>query len=111
METTQVSSVEDFLRILDEEGYRVSNIFQAGIGYSLRGAFNLPGWEVYMRNLRNSRTGHGTGLTMRDALADALAQARKGEAFEFRLTRPTPPTPLSELPKGVIECGDDENLF
>ena len=86
--------IEDILATLAAKGYVVSNTFQLGEGDSRCMAFGRSGWQVYLRNLRNTRAGQGAGATLAEAFEAALA------ACEAQLAgAPTvPPSPRLPLP-------------
>ena len=78
-------TLEELLETLAAEGYLVSNTFQVGLEWGPgRGAFGVPGWQVYLRNSRNTRTGIGLAPTLREAFEAALANARRGDTYERR---------------------------
>ena len=71
--------IEDILAEYAVGGFVVSNTFQKT---AADGAFGPVGWDVYIRNWRNTRTGHGSGETMEAALREALRVASEGPAYE-----------------------------
>ena len=72
--------IEDILVQMAAEGFVVSNTFQVGEGDpSAFGRF--PSWAVYLRNVRNTRTGHATAETLEGALRAAVAKANEGPTY------------------------------
>jgi hypothetical protein len=72
--------IEDILAQMTSEGFVVSNTFQVGEGDpSAFGRF--PSWAVYLRNVRNTRTGHATAETLEGALRAAVAKANEGPTY------------------------------
>ena len=112
--------LEDILTDLASLGYVVSNTFQLGAGDSRRSPFGTPGWQVYLRNLRNTRAGQGQGTTLGEALAAALAAC---EAQPTAAQRPTsewgnraasPPLPMPPRRPMFVTLDDtpqQEDLF
>ncbi len=73
--------IEDILAQMAAEGFVVSNTFQGGEGDpSAFGRF--PSWAVYLRNVRNTRTGHATAETLEGALRAAVAKANEGPTYQ-----------------------------
>ena len=84
--------IEDVLRMFEAEGYLVSNVFQVPPN---NWVFGDPGWQVYLRNSRNNRTGSCVARTLEGALQGALDAARAVPLlWERGTTRPldAPPT-------------------
>ena len=75
------ATVESVLIELASGGFVVSNTFQVT---DLESPFGPIGWQVYLRNTRNTRTGAGRGGTMREALQDAQAKALQGPTNEIQ---------------------------
>jgi hypothetical protein len=71
--------IEDVLAEFASEGFVVSNTFQTVEG---DWAFGPTGWKVYIRNVRNTRTGIGEADTLEGALRVALNAARQGPTYE-----------------------------
>jgi hypothetical protein len=71
--------IEDILATYATEGFVVSNTFQVAKG-DWTGA--AVGWDVYIRNLRNTRSGHGHGATLEEALRDAHRVASQGPTYQ-----------------------------
>ena len=84
--------IEDVLAEYATGGFVVSNTFQKT---AADGAFGPVGWDVYIRNVRNTRTGHGSGDTMEAALREALRIANEGPTYE----RPQRSVSVGEAPK------------
>ena len=70
--------IEDVLAEYAAGGFVVSNTFQKT---AADGAFGPVGWDVYIRNVCNTRTGHGSGDTMEAALREALRIANEGPTY------------------------------
>ena len=88
------ATVESVLIELASGGFVVSNTFQVT---DLESPFGPIGWQVYLRNTRNTRTGAGRGGTMREALQDAQAKALQGPTNEIQ--RHTSFAPRDEAPR------------
>jgi len=85
--------IEDVLATLEAEGFVVTNTFQVSPEYGpQKGAFGVPGWQVFLRNVRNTRTGIGLAPTLQGALEVAYAAAMRGETYE------RPPTAAGGIP-------------
>ena len=87
--------LEDILTDLASLGYVVSNTFQLGAGDPRRSPFGTPGWQVYLRNERNTRAGQGQGTTLGEAFLAALATC---EAQPTAAQRPTSEWAASPMP-------------
>lgn len=79
--------IEDVLAELAAGGYIVSNTFQVSES-DPKNPFGAPGWQVYLRNERNTRTGSGVGRTLGEAFEVAL---RAAERVPLQLIRQRPP--------------------
>ena len=96
--------LEDILTDLASLGYVVSNTFQLGAGPPHRSPFGSPGWQVYLRNERNTRAGQGQGTTLGEALAAALAACEaQPVAAQRRIERLH--AILDMARDGVEQCG------
>ena len=82
--------LEDILADLASLGYVVSNTFQLGAGDSRRRGEGTPGWQVYLRNERNTRAGQGQGTTLGEAFLAALATC-EAQPVAARAASPMPP--------------------
>ena len=98
--------LEDILADLASLGYVVSNTFQLGAGDPRRSPFGTPGWQVYLRNERNTRAGQGQGTTLGEAFLAALANC---EAQPTAAQAASPPLPMPpRRPLFVTITDDDE---
>jgi hypothetical protein len=73
--------IEDVLAEYTAEGFVVTNTFQKTAAEG--GVFGPVGWDVYIRNDRNTRSGHGSGDTMEAALRAAFRIAMEGPTYEL----------------------------
>ena len=114
--------IEDILTDLAALGYVVSNTFQLGAGDRLRSGSSTPGWQVYLRNERNTRAGQGQGETLGAAFLAALANCEAQPTYERKSVNewgaPTAPTrgvlPLPPRRPIFVTLNDDqpqEDLF
>lgn len=121
-----IPSVEDILVTLTELGYVVANTFQ--IAANDARTFGQPGWQVYLRNERNTRTGLGVAPTLAGAFRAAVLNAeakplevptkqwgeRPGEVFPIlRVPSRVPPggTPRVILGDPSDSDNDEADLF
>jgi hypothetical protein len=72
--------IEDVLAEMSAGGFVVSNTFQTAEGDAW--VFGPTGWKVYIRNVRNTRTGHGESDTLEGAFRAAVAKANEGPTYE-----------------------------
>jgi len=108
--------IEDVLAEYATGGFVVSNTFQKT---ATDGAFGPVGWDVYIRNVRNTRSGHGSGDTMEAALRAALRVAMEGPTYErpqrnSSNTAPLPHRPVfaPSLPKLILgDATESDELF
>ena len=96
--------IEDILTEFATGGFLVSNTFQTGED-NLR-AFGPSGWKVYIRNVRNTRTGMGQAETLEGALRAAFGRAMEGPTYE-QAQRATPPQLPPRVPPRVPILGSD----
>ena len=106
--------LEYILADLASLGYVVSNTFQLGGADPRRRGEGTPGWQVYLRNERNTRAGQGTGATLGEAFLAALAAC---EAQPLAAARPTsewgnraasPPLPMPPRRPMFVTVSDDD---
>ena len=106
--------LEDILTDLASLGYVVSNVFQIGPGANAPSPFGTPGWQVYLRNLRNTRAGQGRGDTLGEALAAALANCEAQPTYERKSVNEwgnraaSPALPLPPRRPMFVTVSDDD---
>lgn len=103
--------IEDVLRTFEAEGYLVSNVFQVPPN---NWVFGPSGWQVYLRNSRNNRTGSCVARTLEGALQGALNAARAVPLLWERSAQRQPDAPPT-LPRALrapildADEGDGDN--
>lgn len=102
--------IEDILTTYASEGFVISNTFQATAADA---PFGPVGWKVYIRNVRNTRTGRGDAETLEGALRAAYEAAMRGGTYERALHAPLPPKALYHPAPtlGSPESDTSEDLF